>query len=154
MAKWNKETLEKFEQLLEELYDPVKQAEREVKLSPYNPDRTDPWAWYCRACDAEGTADSELDRDRDALAHVDTCPEGRFVHVQSESIDRLRHVWSWGEPTMTGLPSLVKRLYLEIATLAGVEDPQARVEEIMKEFKGKSISEKNTELLIQRLEAQ
>jgi hypothetical protein len=151
MARWNKETLEKFEQLLKELYDPVKQAENAIKLSPYNPDRTDPWRWYCRSCSAEGTADFELDRDRDALAHVDTCPNGRFMHVQSESIERLRHVWSWGEPTMTGFPTLVKRLYLEIATLAGVEDPQARVKEVLEEFNGLKVTEEHTNRLLKRL---
>ncbi len=48
---------------------------------------------------------------------------------------------------------LLSRLYEEIARLAGVEDPKARVAEILSEYSGQTINPECTEELLRRLEA-
>jgi hypothetical protein len=98
MAEWTPEARRLFDRLLYECFNPVRQAEHLLRLAEYESNRTDPWRWYCRTCGAEGQADTEQERDQAGYAHLSVCPHGLRVNVGTESIGRLRHVWSYGGP--------------------------------------------------------
>lgn len=82
-----------FAEFLDLLADPVWQAEHELRLATYEAARTDPWRWYCRTCGAEGEAEKQHIRDRDAYRHI-ISPEGHGrPAVRVASHGRLKHVW-------------------------------------------------------------
>jgi hypothetical protein len=89
---------ERWDEFIRRAFDPVEQAERTLQLAEHEATRTDPWRWYCRLCGAEGQADNYPERDREAFAHVDACPHGRFADVRTAEHGRLLHVWSYGRP--------------------------------------------------------
>lgn len=62
-----------------------------------------------------------------------------------------RHSVPIGIESITSLPVVLRRLYREIATLAGVENPYKRADEIMEKYNRVSLETLNVEELLEGL---